>query len=102
MRRTRDTARTHPDVWIGNRYCNSWHGVVRQLCAPRRFSALPAVAGSSVYATIDTMEQLVLGWEPQRRTYTVTELNARIRGLLGDEFDDIWVAGEVSGCRTVA
>jgi exodeoxyribonuclease VII large subunit len=48
------------------------------------------------------MEQLALGWEPQRRTYTVTELNARIRGLLGGEFDDIWVAGEVSGCRTVA
>jgi exodeoxyribonuclease VII large subunit len=48
------------------------------------------------------MEQLALGWEPQRRTYTVTELNAQIRGLLGGEFDDIWVAGEVSGCRTVA
>jgi exodeoxyribonuclease VII large subunit len=48
------------------------------------------------------MEQLALGWEPQRRTFTVTELNAQIRGLLGDQFDDIWVAGEVSGCRTVA
>jgi exodeoxyribonuclease VII large subunit len=49
-----------------------------------------------------SMEQLALGWEPQRRTFTVAELNARIRGLLGDEFDDVWVAGEVSGCRTVA
>src|SRR5258706_9718879 len=56
----------------------------------------------TVRATIDSMEQLALGWEPQRRNYTVTELNARIRGLLGDEFDEIWVAGEVSGCRTVA
>ena len=46
------------------------------------------------------MEQLALGWEPRRRTYTVTELNAQIRGLLGSEFDDVWVAGEVSGCRT--
>jgi exodeoxyribonuclease VII large subunit len=51
---------------------------------------------------MELMEQLALGWEPQRRTYTVTELNAQIRGLLGDQFDDIWVAGEVSGCRTVA
>ena len=48
------------------------------------------------------MEQLALGWEPRRRTFTVTELNAQIRGLLGDQFDDIWVAGEISGCKTVA
>ncbi len=45
------------------------------------------------------MEQLALGWEPRRRTFTVAELNARIRGLLENEFDDIWVAGEISGCR---
>jgi exodeoxyribonuclease VII large subunit len=48
------------------------------------------------------MEQLALAWGPTRKTFTVAELNARIRGLLGDEFDDIWVAGEISGCRTAS
>jgi exodeoxyribonuclease VII large subunit len=48
------------------------------------------------------MEQLALAWEPQRRTYTISELNALIRGLLESEFADIWVAGEVSGCRIAA
>src|ERR1700716_407530 len=53
-------------------------------------------------ATIEAvppMEQLALGWEPERKTYSVAELNARIRGLLGDEFNDVWVSGEISGCR---
>ena len=48
------------------------------------------------------MEQLALAWGPQRRTYTVAELNARIRALLDSEFDDVWVAGEISGCRMAA
>ena len=48
------------------------------------------------------MGQLVLDWGPQRKTYTVSDLNARIRGLLESEFDDIWVAGEISGVRHVA
>ena len=48
------------------------------------------------------MEQLALAWGPVRKTFTVAELNARIRGLLGDEFDDVWVAGEISGSKTVA
>jgi len=48
------------------------------------------------------MEQLALAWEPLRRTYTVAELNARIRMLLDSEFDDVWVAGEISGCRMAA
>jgi len=48
------------------------------------------------------MEQLALAWGPQRRTFTVAELNARIRDLLDSEFDDIWVAGEISGCRMAA
>jgi exodeoxyribonuclease VII large subunit len=48
------------------------------------------------------MEQLALGWGPTRTTYTVAQLNARIRDLLGTEFDDIWVAGEISGVRTVS
>jgi len=45
------------------------------------------------------MEQLALAWGPTRKTFTVAELNGRIRELLGSEFDDIWVAGEISGCR---
>ncbi len=48
------------------------------------------------------MEQLALSWLPQRKTYTVAELNTAIRGLLGSQFDDVWVAGEISGARTVA
>jgi exodeoxyribonuclease VII large subunit len=48
------------------------------------------------------MEQLALTWGPTRLTYTVAQLNARIRDLLGSEFDDIWVAGEISGVRTVS
>jgi exodeoxyribonuclease VII large subunit len=48
------------------------------------------------------VEQLALSWEPVRKTYTVTELNARIRSMLEGEFDDIWVAGEISGCKTAA
>lgn len=46
------------------------------------------------------MEQLALAWEPRRRTYTVAELNAQLRALLEGEFTDIWVSGEISGCRT--
>jgi exodeoxyribonuclease VII large subunit len=45
------------------------------------------------------MEQLALAWGPVRKTFTVTEISARIRGLLGDEFDDVWVAGEISGSK---
>jgi exodeoxyribonuclease VII large subunit len=48
------------------------------------------------------MEQITISFEPQRKTYTVSELSARIRGLLAGEFTDIWVAGEISGCRTAA
>lgn len=48
------------------------------------------------------MEQLAISWEPVRKSYTVAELNARIRDLLGTEFDNVWVAGEISGCRTVS
>jgi exodeoxyribonuclease VII large subunit len=48
------------------------------------------------------MEQLALAWGPSRKTFTVAELNARIRALLEGEFDDIWVAGEISGCKLAA
>ena len=46
------------------------------------------------------MEQLALAWGPVRKSFSVADLNARIRGLLGDEFDDVWVAGEISGSKT--
>jgi exodeoxyribonuclease VII large subunit len=48
------------------------------------------------------MEQLALAWGPSRKTYTVAELNARIRAILESDFDDIWVAGEISGCKIAA
>jgi exodeoxyribonuclease VII large subunit len=48
------------------------------------------------------MEQLALTWGPVRKTFTVAELNARIRGLLGEEFDDVWVAGEISGTKNAS
>ena len=46
------------------------------------------------------MEQLAILWEPERRIFSVQELNAAIRALLEGQFSDIWVAGEISGCRT--
>ena len=45
---------------------------------------------------------MALAWGPTRKTYTVAELSARIRELLGSEFDDIWVAGEISGTKTAS
>ena len=48
------------------------------------------------------MEQIAISFEIPRKTYTVSELSGRIRDLLGGEFTDIWVAGEISGCRTAA
>jgi exodeoxyribonuclease VII large subunit len=47
-------------------------------------------------------EQLALAWGPTRKTYTVAELNGEIRDLLGSEFNDIWVAGEISGSKTAS
>jgi exodeoxyribonuclease VII large subunit len=48
------------------------------------------------------MEQMALAWGPTRKTFTVAELSARIRDLLGSEFDDVWVAGEISGSKMAA
>jgi exodeoxyribonuclease VII large subunit len=48
------------------------------------------------------VEQLELGWEPERRLYTVRSLTAEMRGLLAGRFDDIWVAGEISGAKLAA
>jgi len=48
------------------------------------------------------MEQMALAWGPARKTFTVAELSARIRDVLGYEFDDIWVAGEISSSKMAA
>src|SRR5579871_4144394 len=45
------------------------------------------------------MEQMALAWGPARKTFTVSELSGRIRDLLGSEFNDVWVAGEISGVK---
>jgi exodeoxyribonuclease VII large subunit len=45
------------------------------------------------------MEQYALPLLPERRVYTVSELNAAIRGILDREFPDVWVAGEISGTK---
>jgi exodeoxyribonuclease VII large subunit len=44
-------------------------------------------------------EQISLDFEPPRRVYSVGELTAAIRGLLDSQFQDIWVAGEISGVK---
>jgi len=48
------------------------------------------------------MEQYALEFAPQRRVYTVGELNAAIRGILDREFQDVWVTGEISGVKLAA
>jgi exodeoxyribonuclease VII large subunit len=45
------------------------------------------------------MEQFALDFVPQRRVYQVSELNTAIRDLLYREFQDVWVAGEISGVK---
>ena len=50
------------------------------------------------------MEQFALDFAliPERRIYSVAELNAAIRGVLDREFVDIWVSGEISGLKLAA
>ena len=45
------------------------------------------------------MSQLQFNLQPERRTFTVSELTARIRDLLNKNFTDIFVEGEISNCR---
>jgi len=47
------------------------------------------------------VEQFSLEFDltPQRRVFSVMELNATIRALLDAEFSDIWVSGELSGVK---
>jgi len=46
--------------------------------------------------------QLRLPLAPERRLFSVGELNAAIQRQLAGEFSNIWVAGEISGCRLAA
>ena len=50
------------------------------------------------------MEQYGLDFDlaPERRVFTVGELNAAVRTLLDRQFSDVWVAGEVSGLKLAA
>jgi len=47
------------------------------------------------------LEQFAFEFElvPQRRIFSVSELNAAIRAALDDEFAEVWVAGEISGFK---
>ena len=50
------------------------------------------------------MEQFDLAFDlfPQRRVFSVSELNGAIRAILDGEFSDISVAGEISGLKLAA
>jgi exodeoxyribonuclease VII large subunit len=48
------------------------------------------------------MQPSLFSLEPTRKTYTVSELNARIRALLDQHLGEIWVSGEISGVRLAA
>jgi exodeoxyribonuclease VII large subunit len=50
------------------------------------------------------LEQFALEFDlfPERRVFSVSELNAAIRALLDQEFGDIWVSGEISGLKLAA
>jgi len=47
------------------------------------------------------MEQFALEFDltPQRRIFSVSELNAAIRAVLDAEFQEVWVSGEISGLK---
>jgi exodeoxyribonuclease VII large subunit len=50
------------------------------------------------------VDQFALDFElvPERRIYSVSELNSAIRAVLDGEFPDIWVSGEISGLKLAA
>jgi exodeoxyribonuclease VII large subunit len=47
----------------------------------------------------DVTTQLQFNLAPERRILTVSELTGKIRDLLGKNFTDIFVEGEISNCR---
>ena len=50
------------------------------------------------------MEQFDLDFDlaPERRVFTVVELNAAVRAVLDREFREVWVTGEISGLKLAA
>ena len=46
--------------------------------------------------------QLQLALESERHVYGVSELNSAIQDVFEEEFGNIWVSGEISGCRLAA
>jgi len=50
------------------------------------------------------VEQFALEFNraPERRLFSVSELNAAVRAVLDAEFADIWVSGEISGAKLAA
>jgi exodeoxyribonuclease VII large subunit len=67
-----------------------------------RIEAAKEASIESFYGNPKRMEQLALDWKPERKVYSVAQLNAAIRGLLDAEFSGIWVAGEISGTKQSA
>jgi len=63
---------------------------------------IPLAAAFPRYHT--SLEQFALEFDlfPERRIFSVSELNAAIRGLLDQEFGDISVSGEISGLKLAA
>ena len=45
------------------------------------------------------MDQFALSLFPERQIFTVAEVNAAIRVLLDENFQDIWISGEISGVK---
>jgi exodeoxyribonuclease VII large subunit len=45
------------------------------------------------------LEQFALSLFPERQVFTVAEVNAAIRAVLDENFQDIWISGEISGCK---
>jgi exodeoxyribonuclease VII large subunit len=50
-------------------------------------------------ASLAVMSQISFNLQPTRHILSVTELTARIRGLIEGAFPDLWVEGEVSNFR---
>jgi len=63
--------------------------------APEPAPPAPAPAANAERKTANVQRQTT----PSRRIFSVTELTVGIRDLLEDQFAEIWVEGELSGCR---
>jgi exodeoxyribonuclease VII large subunit len=48
------------------------------------------------------LEQIALNWGAEPHFYSVSELTQEMRGMLSENFTDIWVSGEISGTRLPA